>query len=450
MTRSTFAFAEETSGSFSELVNKSKGAVVYISTVRVISGRSFHHPFLGPSNPNDPFSEFFDRFFGEQAPKDYKQNGLGSGFVIDKEGHILTNNHVIEKSDEITVTLAGNKKYPARVVGRDPKTDLALIRIEADEPLEPLVLGNSDQLEVGDWVIAIGNPYGLGNTVTAGIVSYKSRDIGTGPYDDFIQTDAAINPGNSGGPLLNTRGEVIGINTAIFSQSGGSVGIGFAIPVNIAKGLLPQLMQGKVVRGWLGVMIQMITPELKQALKLKDEKGALVSSVTDGGPAQQAGIRTGDVIVSFDGKEIREWKDLPLIVGSTPVGKKVRVEALRNGKVKFFQVQVAKLKEEDVREEAAEPESNLGMVVEALTPQLARELDLVETSGVVVTQVESDSAAAEAGFRPGDLIIRMDETEIKTVSDYYNRIHSAKEGDIILFLIKRDGNTLFLTMKIKR
>jgi len=435
--------------SFSELVKKVRPSVVYISTVKVIKGmRGFHHPFGDNSDPNDPFREFLERFFGDQTPRDFKQRSLGSGFIIDKDGYILTNNHVVEQTDEIRVTLADGKEVSADIVGRDPKTDLALIRIETDEELDPLTFGNSDNLEVGDWVVAIGNPYGLGNTVTAGIVSYKSRNIGAGPYDDFIQTDAAINPGNSGGPLLNTAGEVIGINSAIFSQSGGSIGIGFAIPINMAKDLLPQLKTGKVVRGWLGVMIQKITPELKDKLNLKDDKGALVADVTPDSPAYKAGIERGDVIVSFDGKEIVEMKDLPYIVGATPVGKKVTVDVIRKGEKKAFKIRVGELKEEDETEEAEERETNLGMIVEELTPQMARNLGLSETRGLVVAQVQSNSPADEAGLRQGDLIVEIDQTEVATLSEFYQIMKKFKKGDTILFLVKRDNSTLYLTLKV--
>lgn len=437
--------------SFSQLVKKVKPAVVYISTIKIIKdGREFRHPFGGHANPNDPFGEFFERFFGGGPQRDYRQKGLGSGFIIDAQGYVLTNNHVVEQSDEITVTLANEKSYPAEIVGRDPKTDLALIKIKAEETLEPLGLGDSDTLEVGDWVVAMGNPYGLGNTVTAGIVSYKSRNIGAGPYDDFIQTDAAINPGNSGGPLLNTSGDVIGINTAIFSRSGGNIGIGFAIPINMAKDLLPQLRQGHVVRGWLGVMIQKITPELKQALKLKNEQGALVSDITPDSPAHKAGIQRSDVIISFDGKEIKEMKELPYIVGTTPVGKKVEVVILRDGRPKTVKIKVGELKDTGPLEKAAEPETKLGMTVEALTPQLARELGLTQKQGVLVTQVQRDSAAADAGFQPGDVILKMDETEIIKLSNYYKKLENVKDGKLVLFLVKRSKSTLYLTMKIEK
>jgi serine protease Do len=438
-------------GSFSQLVKDAAPSVVYISTVKVIKGKRMSpHPFGGPSGPNDPFKEFFERFFGDQAPRDFKQRGLGSGFVIDKDGFILTNNHVVEKTDEIRVTLADEREFSAEIIGRDPKTDLALIRIETDQPLQTLPLGDSDKLEVGDWVVAIGNPYGLDNTVTAGIVSSKYRNIGAGPYDSFIQTDASINRGNSGGPLLNTAGEVVGINTAIFSQSGGSIGIGFAIPVNMAKEILPQLKKGKVVRGWLGVGIQKITPELKDKLKLKDEKGALVAGITDKSPAHEAGIERGDVIVSFDGKEITDMKDLPYIVSSTPVGKDVTVEVLRKGRKKAFQVKVGELEDDRKLEEIDEPKTELGMFVEELTPQLARNFGLSEKSGLVVVRVVANSPAEEAGIMPGDFILEVDQITVKDLEEFYDKIQDYKEGDTILFLVKRDDATIYLTLKVEK
>jgi serine protease Do len=381
-------------------------------------------------------------------PRGFKQQNLGTGVIIDKEGFILTNNHVVALTDEIKVKLADEREFTAKIVGRDPKTDLALIRIEPDGPFTPLPLGDSDKLEVGDWVIAIGNPFGLGNTVTAGIVSAKYRQIGTGSYDNFIQTDASINPGNSGGPLLNTAGEVIGINTVIFSQSGGSVGIGFAIPINMAKDLLPQLKKGKVVRGWLGVMIQRITPDLKDKLGLKDKKGALVADISPGGPADKAGIKRGDVIVSFDEKEIKEMKDLPYIVASTPVGKTVTVEVIRKGRTKSIQVEIGTLEEEKEPPKVAEASPDLGITLKELTPELARNFDLSETSGLVVVQVERNSPAAAVGMRPGDIILEIDQEPMKDLEQFIDKIKNYKVGDTILFLTKRRGTTLYITLKI--
>jgi len=402
-----------------------------------------------PFGPNDPFRDFFERFFRDQIPKDFRQQSLGTGVVIDKEGFILTNNHVVEMADEIKVKLADEKEFLAKIIGRDQKTDLALIKIDSDKPLNPLPLGDSDSLEVGEWVVAIGNPFGLGNTVTAGIVSAKYRQIGQSSYDNYIQTDASINPGNSGGPLLNTSGEVVGINTAIFSQSGGNIGIGFAIPINMAKDLLPQLKKGKVVRGWLGVMIQKITPELKQKLDLKDEKGALVADVTPGGPAEKAGIQRGDVIVTFNGKEIKEMSELPYVVASTPVGKSVAVEVLRKGQKKSFEIKIAELKDEKEAPVVTEAKPRLGMTVEDLTPELAKNFGLSEAKGVVVVQVEDGSSSAEAGLRAGDVILEIDQSPVKDVKDFGRKIESYKAGDTVLILAKRRGATVFLTLKVR-
>jgi serine protease Do len=434
-----------TPGSFSELVKGARQSVVNISTMKIIKGgRIFRFPF----GEDDPFHDWFERFFKDQIPKEHSQRSLGSGFIIDKDGYILTNNHVVEKTDEIKVKLANGKEYEAKIIGRDPKTDLALIRIETDKPLSPLPLGDSEKLEVGDWVVAIGNPFGLDHTVTAGIVSAKYRQLGAGAYDNFIQTDASINPGNSGGPLLNTQGEVVGINSAIYSRSGGSIGIGFAIPVNMAKDLLPQLKKGKVVRGWLGVMIQKITPELKDKLNLRDERGALVADVTSGGPADKAGIERGDVIVSFDGKGIREMNELPYLVASTPVGKVVEVEVIREGEKKRFEVKIRELEEEQAEEESTEKGADLGMTVDEITPELARRFGLSEERGLVVVQVENNSPAEDAGIRRGDIIMEMDQEPIKEMDKYREKISQYKKGDTILFLIKRREGTLYLTLKV--
>jgi serine protease Do len=434
-----------TPGSFSQLVKEARQSVVNISTVKIIKGgRVFRFPF----GEDDPFHDWFERFFKDQIPKEHRQRSLGSGFIIDKEGFILTNNHVVEKTDEIKVKLANGREYEAKIIGRDPKTDLALIRIETDKPLSPLPLGDSEELEVGEWVVAIGNPFGLGHTVTAGIVSAKYRQLGAGAYDKFIQTDASINPGNSGGPLLNTRGEAVGINSAIYSGSGGSIGIGFAIPVNMAKDLLPQLKKGKVVRGWLGVTIQKITPELKDKLNLKAERGALVADVTSGGPADKAGIERGDVIISFDGVEIKEMNELPYMVASTPVGKVAKVEVIRRGKSKSFEVKIGKLKEEQVEEEPAEERSDLGMTVDEITPEMARQFGLSEARGLVVVQVENNSPAEEAGIRRGDIIMEMDQEPMQDIDEYSKKIRRYKKGDTILFLVKRREATLYLTLKV--
>ena len=438
-------------GSFAPLVKKARDSVVNISTVKTIKGRKgIPFPFKMPFGENDPFKDFFDKFFKGHPPipKNFRQRSLGSGFIIDKKGYILTNNHVVEGTDEIKVRLADDTEVEAKIVGRDPKSDLALIKIATDHPLKPLPLGDSDRVEVGDWVVAIGNPFGLGNTVTAGIVSAKYRHIGARSYDNFIQTDAPINPGNSGGPLLNTKGEVIGINTAIYTESGGSIGIGFAIPINIAKKLLPQLKKGKVERGWLGVMIQKITPELKKKLHLKTDHGALVADVVPGGPADKAGIRRGDVIVKYDGNPIKEMNDLPYLVGTTPVGKVVEVEVIRKGEKKVFEVKIGKMKEEQEAEAAPESKPNLGMTVEELTPQLASQFGLKEKTGIVVVDVEANSPAQDAGIQPGDLILEIDQEPVKTLKAFNEKISKYKKGDVILLLVKRRGSTLYLTLKV--
>jgi serine protease Do len=437
--------------SFVDLAKKAKPAVVNISVEQTVKGPG-NAPFRSPFNENDPFHDFFERFFNEQqGPREYKQRGLGSGFIIDKDGYILTNNHVVSHSDKILVKMADNKEYSAKVIGSDPKTDLALIKIEPKEPLIALPLGDSDKLEVGEWVIAIGNPFGLEHTVTAGIVSAKYRNINMGPYDNFIQTDASINRGNSGGPLLNTRGEVVGINAVIMSDGmgSGSVGIGFAIPVNMAKDLLPQLKEGKVVRGWLGVLIQEITPDLKEKFNLKENKGALVADVNPDGPADKAGIKRGDVITTFDGKEVNGFKDLPLIVSKTPVGKTVSVEVLRKGEKKSFKVKVGELKEgEEPKVAGEESQTDLGLAVQELTPELARKMGIKDAKGLVVTQVEKNSPADDAEFKAGDVIREIDQKEVQNIEEFNKIIKGYKKGDTILFLVERKGNTIFRTLKL--
>ncbi|MFC1883219.1 DegQ family serine endoprotease [Thermodesulfobacteriota bacterium] len=445
----TIPFISEAPGSFSELVKGARHSVVNISTVKVIKRRGVPFRFGRRSDPNDPFGEFFERFFGEKMPKKFKQRSLGTGFIIDKEGFILTNNHVVENTDEIKVKFDDGKEFEAKIVGRDPKTDLALIRIDTDRSLEALPLGDSEKLEVGDWVVAIGNPFGLGNTVTAGIVSAKYRNIGAGTYDNFIQTDASINPGSSGGPLLNTSGEVIGINTAIFSRSGGNIGIGFAIPINMAKDIIPQLRtKGKVVRGWLGVMVQQITPELKEKLGLEEEKGALVANVTKGGPAEKAGIKRGDVITAFGKKEINMMKELPLVVAATPVGKAIPVTVIRDGEKKIIKVKIEEMKSEETAVEASQEKPDLGLTVEEFTPEQARRFGLPETTGLVVTNVESYSPAAESGLKRGDVILEIDREPMRTIEEFNKKMMEYNPGSTILFLIMRGQATLYLTVNV--
>ncbi len=437
--------------SFSQLAERVSPSVVNVSAVKVVKGGGPFR-FDSPPGEDDPLRDFFEKFFGQRLPKEFKQRSMGSGFIIDRDGYILTNYHVVESTDEIQVKMFDGKEYTARVIGRDPQTDLALIKIDPKTTLQPLPLGDSDPLKVGDWVLAIGSPFGLGNTVTAGIVSAKYRRIGAGSYDDFIQTDASINPGNSGGPLLNMAGEVIGINTAILSRSGGNVGIGFAIPVNMAKDLLPQLRKGKVIRGWLGVMIQQITPQLKDRLGLTTETGALVSQVTQGSPADKAGIMRGDVIVSFDGHAIHEMNDLPFLVAKTEVGKKAPVIVVRKGEEKTLQVVVGQMKEEKEAETPAETKGGniLGLGLDNVTPEIATKLGMSTATGVLITRVESDSPAEEAGLRAGDVILEVDQEEVKGVQAFSSKMAGYPKGQAALLLINRKGNTLYLTLPIPK
>jgi len=435
--------------SLSSIVSKVAPAVVNISTVRVVRGPGpvFKY-FFGPFEEGDPFKEFFERFFGDIPQREFRQKSLGSGFIISKDGYILTNNHVVEKATEIRVRLLNKEQFKAKVIGRDPKTDIALIKIKANHNLSAATLGDSDALRVGDWVIAIGNPFGLGHTVTVGIISAKERIIGAGPYDNFLQTDAAINPGNSGGPLVNLEGKVVGINTAIVAQA---QGIGFAIPINMAKYILSQLKErGKVMRGWLGVMIQEVTPEIAHALGLKEVKGALVADVTPGSPADKADIRRGDVIIEYNGKKIEEMNELPRLVANTPVGKSVPIKIWRNGKIRQLTVKVGELEEKVAKGERRYAPQDLGLKVEELTPYLAQRLGIKRIHGVVITYVVPGSPAHEAGLSRGDIILKINRHPIEDLNDYQEVINSAKPGDTLLFLIERREGTLFVALKVPK
>ncbi|HZP43258.1 MAG TPA: DegQ family serine endoprotease [Candidatus Binatia bacterium] len=438
---------------FAGLAEHLSPSVVNISsTQEVKGGPSFGPGPGGPGGEDDPFHEFFEpfeRFFGPQQRRPYKAKSLGSGFVIDSAGYILTNNHVVENADEIQVKLSSGKEFKAKVVGRDSKTDIALIEIHGATGLTPVVLGSSDAMKVGQWVVAIGNPFGLENTVTAGIVSAIGRHINQGPYDNFIQTDAAINPGNSGGPLLNTKGEVIGINTAIFSRGGGNIGIGFAIPIDLAKEIVPQLKEkGHVTRGWLGVMIQKVTPDIAESLGLSEPKGALVADVVKDGPAEAAGLKQGDVIVEYDGKPVNDSAELPLLVARTPVGKTVKVKVIRDKNQETFSIKIAELKEEEIAQGGSSTAEDLGLTVQTLTPDLAENLNLDRTvKGVVVTKVDPSGPAAESGLRRGDVILEVNRQQVKDVDGYRKAIRAAGKGKSILFLVRRGDNTIFLAVK---
>jgi serine protease Do len=432
--------------SFADLADRVKGSVVNIFTTQVVEGNPLM-PFFGPDSP---FGEFFGHnlpkeFFGNQPHGKMKTHALGSGFVISKEGLILTNNHVVEKATEIKIKLITGKEYDAKLVGRDPKTDLALIKVKPDKDFpEAEVLGDSNIMRVGDWVMAVGNPFGLGHTVTTGIISAKSRILGAGPYDDFLQTDAAINPGNSGGPLFNMNGEVIGINTAIIAQG---QGIGFAIPVNMAKELLPQLEQGKVVRGWLGLMIQDITPELAKSFGLKSDKGVLISDIVKGSPAEKAGLMRGDVIVRFNDKEIENAHNLSQLAAAIPPGTQTKIDFLRNGQEKTITLKVGTMPGEAQKISSPEEKSDWGMVVQELTPQLAQQLGLDPgTSGVVISNIKEGSPAAEAGLRPGDLITEVNRAAVNNLSDYQQALKKVKTGEHLLLLIKRAAGSFYTVL----
>jgi serine protease Do len=429
---------------FSTLAEDARPGVVNIQVVKKVQGVGF----AVPNFPGSPFGEDspFGRFFQGVPPTTQKEEGVGSGFVISPEGYILTNNHVIDDAEQIQVKLANGKEYDGKVVGRDQKTDLALVKIVGAKDLHALPLGNSDQTKVGSWVVAIGSPFGLEETVTQGIVSGKGRVIGSGPYDDFIQTDASINPGNSGGPLINMKGEVIGINTAI-NPSG--QGIGFAIPINMAKSIIPQLEQkGSVTRGWLGVGIQQMTPALEKSFGLTEKEGVLVSDVFKGGPAEKAGIERGDVITQFDGKTVSEMKDLSQIVAATPVGKLVTVKLMRNGKALERDVKVGQMENQPKLAESTSHKS-LGITVQPLTPDIARSLGLHQESGIVVTSVEPGSSAEEAGIQTGDVIEEVNRKPVKDMDAFIQAINQAKDQNSVLLLIKRGQNDLFAAVTPK-
>lgn len=433
---------------FSELAEKVRPGVVNIQVVKKIKNIDFgfRHFSGAPFGEKNPFGDFFGPFSEENPPRGFEQRGVGSGFVLNRDGYILTNNHVVEDADQIKVKLTNGKEYDGKIIGRDPKTDLALIKIKASSDLQPLNLGNSDDLKVGSWVIAVGSPFGLEQTVTAGIVSAKGRVIGSGPYDNFIQTDASINPGNSGGPLINMKGEVVGINTAIIASGRG---IGFAIPINMAKEIAPQLQEkGHVTRGWLGVSIQEVTPALAKSFDLKEKKGALVAQVVSGSPAEKAGIERGDVIVEFDGKEVTDSKDLPRIVALTPIGKAVTIKLLRNGKVLDRQVKVGEM-EEKVEVAEAPSHKSLGITVQNLTPEIAKGLGLKKDTGVVVTRVEPGGPAADAGIQTGDLVQEVNRKPVKNVEDFVQKVEKAKGQDNILLLIQRGQSNMFAAVTPK-
>ena len=425
---------------FIDLAAKLSPAVVNISTEQ----KSPRHQFEGdtPEDAPGPSTQPFENFGGEH------QRSLGSGFVINKSGYILTNDHVIEDARQIMVSLKDGHQYRAKVVGRDSKTDVALIKIDVPYPLPVTPLGDSDELRVGEWVMAIGNPFGFDHTVTAGIVSAKGRFI-PGNYDEFIQTDASINPGNSGGPLINLHGAVVGVNSAIYTRTGSSMGIGFAIPVNLVKNELAQLRDsGRVKRGWIGVSIQDVPPEIALKDGLDENQGALITGIMDNSPAKAAGLRDGDLIVEFDHHQIGESQQLPLLVGGTPAGRTVTIKVIRGRQARQIPVTVVASREEEATgsEQGAAPEM-IGALVRELSPELIRERKLGDSGGVVVSSVAPDSPAQSAGIRPGDIILEVNRHRVKNVDSYQRELKAKEPAGIILLLVNRDKRIIFIPIK---
>jgi len=428
--------------SFADLAEKLKPSVVNIGTTKTVRSGRPRTPF-GQGSPFDRFGgdDFFERFFGDIPQREFKQRSLGSGFIITSDGYIFTNNHVIEQADKIIVKLSDGKEYEAKVIGKDAKTDIALIKIKPAGSLPVAEIGDSDKLRVGDWVMAIGNPFGLEQTVTAGIVSAKGRVIGAGPYDNFIQTDASINPGNSGGPLFNMEGKVIGINTAIVAHG---QGIGFAIPISMAKTILPDLKaKGKVTRGWLGVSVQDISEEIAKNMKLKDRTGALVNDVFKGDPADKAGLKSGDIIIDINGKKIKDMHELLINIAAFRVGEVVTIKILRDGQEKSFTITVAERKED--REIAASRNGSeaFGMTVQEITPEIAKHLGLSIKKGIIVVDVQEGSIADEVGIQQQDIILQVNKVKVESIKEYTREIGKAGDKGGILLLIQR-GKARFL------
>jgi serine protease Do len=474
MIASTSASARSAPDSFADLAEKLLPAVVNISTTQVIKGRD--SPQIPQLPPGSPFEEFFKDFLErnqQQNPnrRQRKATSLGSGFIIDTkkngDAYVITNNHVIADADEITVILHDNDRLKAELVGRDAKTDLAVLKIKSTKKMAFVKFGNSDEARVGDWVVAIGNPFGLGGTVTAGIISARGRDIQSGPYDNFIQTDASINRGNSGGPLFNMDGEVIGINSAIYSPSGGSVGIGFSIPSSGAEPIINQLIKyGEVRRGWLGVQIQTVTEEIAETLGMDKPEGALVASLIKGGPAEKSNLKAGDVIIEFDGKAVPKMRKLPRIVAETEVDKPVDVVVWREGKKITIKVTIGRLDETEMAAAGKDDGSKeeipaggdqmvdpLGLTLAEVTPALREKFKLdAEARGVVVTEVADDGVAFEKGVRPGDLIVEVSQQEVTTPDQVIGKIDDArKEGKKrILLLIEGQSGLRFVALSIEK
>jgi len=460
------AAARDAPQSFADLAARLLPAVVNVSSTQLVTAQN-GAPNVGPDMPmfppGSPFEQFFKDFLNRnhqggpngQPEPERRMQSLGSGFIIDPSGLIVTNNHVIDGADEITVTLQDNTTLKATVVGRDETGDIALLKVKPDKPLPAVQFGDSDKERVGDWVLAIGNPFGLGGTVTAGIVSARGRNIHQGPYDDFIQTDAPINRGNSGGPLFDMDGQVIGMNTAIYSPSGGSIGIGFSIPSNMVKNIVDQLKQyGHPRRGWLGVRIQQVTPDIAESLGMKKATGAMVAGVNDGGPADKAQIHNGDVILKFNNQDVQDMHALPRIVADSEVGESVPVVLWRNGKEVTVQAKLAE-KPDDTQQAAVKQEvpankppqpvdiAGLGIKVAPISPALKDKYQLnADQKGVVITDVAPKGAAADRGLKPGDVVVEVQQGEVGSVADVQKRIDAVKKENrksVLLLIQRQDG-----------
>ena len=464
------ALARGAPDSFADLAATLSPAVVNISSSSSAQARADRPgPEVPLFPPGSPFEQFFKDFLernrppgahpgpgGPSAPApDRKTQSLGSGFIIDSSGLIVTNNHVIDGADEITVTLADNTTLKATLVGKDERVDVALLKVTSEKPLPAVKFGDSDAERVGDWVLAIGNPFGLGGTVTAGIVSARGRDIRSGPYDDFLQTDAAINRGNSGGPLFNMNGDVIGINTAIYSPSGGSIGIGFSIPSNMAKNVVMQLRDfGRARRGWLGVRIQQVTPDISESVGLKETSGAMVAGVNDGGPADTAKIRNGDIILKFNGQAVKEMRVLPRLVAETQIGQAVPVMLWRDGHEMSVEAKVGELPDEEKQASvtpAAKPEpakttglASLGLQLAPISPETREQFQLgADQKGVVIVDVAGGSSAAERGIKPGDVIVEVQQEAVNSPGDITSRVDAVrKQGRKSVLVLVQSGDGL--------
>ncbi|MGE5537595.1 MAG: DegQ family serine endoprotease [Gemmatimonas sp.] len=453
---------------FGDLADRLLPAVVNISSTQVSRERAQRGPDIPQFPPGSPFEEFFRDFLDRNRPDapPRRVTSLGSGFIIDPSGYVVTNNHVIDDAEEITVILQDNTNLKAKLVGKDSKTDIALLKVDTDKKLPSVKFGDSDKTRVGDWIIAIGNPFGLGGTVTAGIISARARDINSGPYDDYLQTDASINTGNSGGPMFNMDGDVIGVNTAILSPSGGSIGIGFAIPSRLVMTVVDQLREfGVTKRGWLGVRIQTVTDDIAENLGLNKARGALVAGTTEGGPAEKAGIEAGDVITKFDGKDVPDMRRLPRIVAETPIEKEVPVEVWRKGKSTQVKVKVGELKEEEAQakdESAPAPEATprdtttvLGLTLSSLTPALRDRYKLdPNVKGVIITQVANDSPARGQGLTPGDVILEAASKKVSAPKEVQAAVEDAKSKkrkSVLLMVEGRNGqNFVVLPLEARR